>query len=316
MFIEQAFRPENKFWKYLAGSAIIIVSSFMGQLPLTIAIAAKAMSSGGGMPRTEAEMLRYLDLNLTLFLVLFSFLVALVAIIIVVTKFHGQKFKEVVTSRKKIDIRRVIFSFCVWALFSGSMIVMDYFLSPDDYIVQFNPVKFAILFLIAVVLIPVQTSVEELVFRGYLMQGFGLLAKNKWFPLLMTSVIFGGMHIFNPEVGKMGYIITLYYVGTGLALGIMTLMDEGTELALGFHAANNLIAALLVTADWTAFQTYSVFKDMSDPSAGFDVLLPVFIIYPLLLLLFAKMYKWSGWKEKLMGKTELHQPANIPHNEP
>jgi uncharacterized protein len=316
MFIEQAFKPENKFWKYLAGSAIIIVSSFIGQLPLTIAIAVKAMSNGGRMPTTEAEMLRYLDLNLTLFLLLFSFLIAFIALIIVVVRFHNQKFREVVTSRKKTDIRRIIFSFIVWAIFSGSMIVIDYSMSPEDYIIQFDPVKFAILFIIAVLMVPIQTSVEELVFRGYLMQGFGLLAKNRWFPLLMTSIIFGGMHIFNPEVGKMGYIVTVYYIGTGFALGIMTLMDEGTELALGFHAANNLIAALLVTADWTAFQTYSVLKDISDPSAGFDVLLPVFIIYPLLLLLFAKIYKWSGWKEKLTGKTALHQPTNIPHNEP
>ena len=37
-------------------------------------------------------------------------------------------------------------------------------------------------------------------------------------------------------------------------------MDEGLELALGFHAANNLIAVLLLTADWTAFQTHSILR--------------------------------------------------------
>ena len=82
------------------------------------------------------------------------------------------------------------------------------------------------------------------------MQGFGNLARNKWFPLVMTSLVFGLMHIFNPEVSKMGYIVLVYYIGTGLFLGLMTLMDEGLELALGFHAANNLIGALLVTTDW------------------------------------------------------------------
>ena len=30
-------------------------------------------------------------------------------------------------------------------------------------------------------------------------------------------------------------------------------MDEGMELALGFHAGNNLIIALMVTSDWTVF---------------------------------------------------------------
>ena len=168
--------------------------------------------------------------------------------------------------------------------------------------INFKPVPFAILVLIGIVLIPIQTSSEEYIFRGYLMQGFANLAKNKWFPLLMTSVIFGGMHWFNPEVAKIGPIILVYYIGTGLFLGMITLMDEGMELALGFHAANNLVGALLVTSDWSAFQTHSVFKDISDPSAGLDVIVPVVFIYPILLFIFSRKYNWKNWKEKLTGK--------------
>ena len=124
----------------------------------------------------------------------------------------------------------------------------------------------------------------------------------------MTSVIFGSLHIFNPEVQKMGYIILVYYIGTGFLLGIMTLMDDGMELSLGFHAANNLIGALLVTADWSAFQTNSILKDISEPSAGLDVIFPVIIVYPLLLFIFSKKYHWKDWREKLTGqiKTNHH----------
>lgn len=124
----------------------------------------------------------------------------------------------------------------------------------------------------------------------------------------MTSVIFGMMHIFNPEVSKMGYIILVYYIGTGFLLGIMTLMDEGMELALGFHAANNLIGALLVTSEWSAFKTESILKDLSEPSAGIDVILPVILVYPLLLFIFSKKYKWLNWQEKLTGKINQQQP--------
>ena len=99
----------------------------------------------------------------------------------------------------------------------------------------------------------------------------------------------------------MGGIIMLYYIGTGLFLGVITLMDEGLELALGFHAGNNLVGALLVTADWTAFQTHSIFKDVSDPSTGLDTMLPVFVIYPLFLWLMARQYGWSDWSRKLIG---------------
>ena len=82
----------------------------------------------------------------------------------------------------------------------------------------------------------------------------------------------------------------------------MTLMDEGLELALGFHAANNLIAALLLTADWTAFQSNSILKDISEPEmSNLEVFFPVFVIYPLILIVFSKKYQWTDWKEKLLG---------------
>jgi hypothetical protein len=81
-------------------------------------------------------------------------------------------------------------------------------------------------------------------------------------------------------------------------------MDEGMELSLGFHAANNLIGALLITSDWSVFQTHSIFKDMSEPSAGFDVILPIVVVYPILLLIFSKKYGWKNWKEKLMGNID------------
>ena len=186
----------------------------------------------------------------------------------------------------------------------------DYYTNPESYVINFKPVPFAILCVIAVIMVPIQTSVEEYIFRGYLMQGFGTLAKNRWFPLLLTSLIFGGLHFFNPEVTKLGNIVMIYYIGTGLFLGIITLMDEGMELALGFHAANNLIAALLVTADWTVFQTESILKDISEPSTGLQVVLPVFIIFPIFLIIFAKVYKWKNWKDKLTGEIKEPQPIS------
>jgi hypothetical protein len=99
----------------------------------------------------------------------------------------------------------------------------------------------------------------------------------------------------------MGYSILIYYIGTGLFLGMITLMDDGIELALGFHFANNFIGALLVTSDWTAIQTHSILKSVSDPSVLFDIILPVSLFFPLLIWLFARKYHWGNWRQKLMG---------------
>jgi len=314
MFIEQGVREENPFWKYLVGSLLIFIASAIGQIPFGIAILLKTMKSGE-VPTDSVGMLKILDSNLSLFLMLLSFVFALIGLFIVVKFFHKQTILEVTTSRAKVDWSRVLFSFFLWAIFTIISVVVTYYLSPEEMIWNFRPIPFTILFFIGALLIPIQTTTEEYVFRGYLMQGFANLAKNKWFPLLMTSVIFGGMHYFNPEVEKMGDIIMVYYIGTGLFLGIITLMDDGMELALGFHAANNLFTALLVTSDWSAFQTNSLFKDTSDPSAGLEIIIPIFIIFPVLLLLFSKKYKWSDWKEKLTGEIKYNTTTNASNND-
>ena len=302
MFLENGFLPTNKFWKYLVGSLLIFVASTIGQIPWVIAVLIKSLKTGKKFPTTEGDMMTFLSLNTTLFLLLFSFVIAFIAIILVIKYFHKQTFLSMTTSRAKVDWKRIFFSFSLWGILTAGSTLMLFYSSPEDFVYNFKPIPFLILAIIGIILIPIQTSTEEYVFRGYLMQGFAVLAKNRWFPLVMTSVIFGSMHIANPEVEKMGYIILVYYIGTGFFLGIITLMDEGMELALGFHAANNLVTALLVTSDWSAFQTNSIFKDVSLPSAGFEILVPIFIIFPILLFIFSKKYNWTNWKEKLIGK--------------
>jgi membrane protease YdiL (CAAX protease family) len=86
--------------------------------------------------------------------------------------------------------------------------------------------------------------------------------------LFLTSIVFGSLHLANPEITALGYEFIFLYISVGFLLGIMTLMDDGLELAIGFHAANNLIAALLVTADWTVFQTESILINIAEPSLG------------------------------------------------
>ncbi len=311
MYIEQAFKYKHEGWRYLVGAIIAFIASQLGSIPLVLLATFKLISEGGSMTDLEDPnmLLSVLDSNLTLFLMLLGFAFGLLGLYFMVKYLHKQPIKTLTTSRDTVDWGRIWFSFGLIAIITIVVTVIDYYQHPENYIVQFQPVKFAILAVIAIIMVPLQTSFEEYLFRGYLMQGIGVLAKNKWVPLVVTSVIFGGLHFFNPEVDKLGNIIMIYYIGTGFFLGIITLMDEGMELALGFHAANNLVGALLVTTDWTVFQTYSVLKDISEPQAGFDVIAPVFILYPVLIAIMAWRYKWKNWGSKLFGKV-------VPPEEP
>ncbi len=302
MYIEQGYKGLNELWRYAVGVLIIFIGwQFIGAGPLVLILLAKALETGD-YPTDVASISNLLGSNLFFFLALLTFVIGFLALYLTVKYLHKQSFRSLSTSRKSIDWKRVFFTFFLWAVISVLFIGLDIFISPDDYVYNFQPGPFLVLLLIALILIPIQTSFEEYFLRGYLMQGLGIAAKNRWVPLLGTSLFFGLLHIFNPEVAKIGYGVMVFYIGTGLFLGILTLMDEGLELALGFHAANNLTAAILVTAEWTAFQTNSIYKDISEPEIGWEVFAPVFIIYPLMLLILSKKYGWTNWKERLIGK--------------
>jgi len=296
-FIQQAYTGKIGQWKY-----VIPVFLFFGLMGLNI-----LFSYLMDIDQSEiiAEQIEADGKNFTFFTLLIPFAFLLFFLFIYVKFFHQKSIKSLTTSRKKIDWSRVGFSFLLVSIFISLMTFGDYFFRPDAYEMNFDFSQFIVLAAIAIILVPIQTSFEEYMFRGYLMQGIGVISRYRWVALILTSLIFGLMHFANPEVSVLGPVIMISYIGTGFLLGIMTLMDEGLELALGFHAGNNLITALLVTANWTAFQTDSVLIYTEKPTAGFDVLIPVLVIYPIYLLIMAKVYKWKNWNSKLFGKVEL-----------
>lgn len=301
-YLEQIKTENSRFVDYFKGTLIFIFFHILGQIPLTLFIIYQSNLTGNSI--NQNDIFSSLPPNITLFLVLLPFAAVVPFVYLVVTRLHVRSFISLVTARKRVDYKRILFSFLLWGTVSASIVIFEYWMNPDDYVWNFKPLTFLVLFLISIVMIPLQTSLEEFVFRGYLMQGFGVLCKNRWMPLLITSVLFGLLHIWNPEIDKLGIHLIWYYIGTGLFLGLITLMDEGMELALGFHAANNLVTALLVTASWTAFQTESLLIDNSEPSLGMELIITLAVIYPLLAFIFAKKYQWKNWITQLTHKFE------------
>jgi membrane protease YdiL (CAAX protease family) len=307
MYIEQVQKNLSDWWRYLIGLVIAVSGVFVFSIPHGAALIAKIATGDVDMDKIAANDTAYLmgmfEPNLNFLYILLPFTGGLIFLYIAVRLLHKQTITNLTTSRSKIDWKRVFLAFLLWGFISTSITLIDISMSPEDYVYNFEFDRFIILAAIAILLVPLQTSFEEYMFRGYFMQGIGNLVRNKFVPLIITSVAFGLLHLSNPEVDKLGNIIMIYYIGTGFFLGIITLMDEGMELALGFHAANNLFTALLVTADWTAFQTHSVYKSIADPaSMGVnEIIVPVFVIFPILLLIFSKIYNWNNWYDKLAG---------------
>jgi membrane protease YdiL (CAAX protease family) len=313
-YIQQAFKGKSEWHFWLITILVVFIGwQVLGAIPLSVV----AYAYAGGLNEFIAAgadnfMSLGINKNLFLFLMLFMFALGLVFLVVSIKYIHKRTMTSLITSRNKIDWKRFWFGFFSWGILILVLSFIGIYFTPENYTFNFNAKPFFILVAISIVFIPLQTSLEELLFRGYFMQGIGAIAKNRWVPLILTSVCFGLLHGSNPEVQKLGSILMVVYIGTGFFYGIITLMDEGTELSLGLHAANNIFAAFLVTTDWMVFQTDALFIDTSEPSVTWEMFMPVFVLYPLMLVMFSKKYGWKNWKEKLTGK--ILKPVNLKEN--
>ncbi|MCB0383329.1 MAG: CPBP family intramembrane metalloprotease [Psychroserpens sp.] len=297
-YIQQAYKGKRELWMFLL-TAFLISGMFILNFIFYLFSSKEDME-------LAYEMMKKIPPNLSLIINLAPFVVLLGLLFVLVRFLHNRSILSLTTARPKVDWKRIVFSFSLIVIITILTFAISYYSDPSLIELQFNPAKFAVLFIISIILFPFQIGLEEYLFRGYLMQHIGVLVKNRWFPLIFTSVMFGIAHSANPEVAEMGFTIMIFYIGTGLLLGIMTLMDDGLELALGFHLGNNLLAALLVTSDWSALQTDAIFKYTAEEAntTAIEILVPVLVFYPILLLILSKKYKWNNWKDKLFGKIE------------
>ena len=296
MFIEQAYKGNTSLFRYL-----FIPVGFMGFMALNYVA---LMTSEADTKELMTQMIDQLGMNTVLVINLLPLVLGFFFMLFWYKFILNLPLKSAISSRSRVDYKRIFFSFFLWGLIVGGLTFIEIFRTPENFVWNFDKQKFMTFALIAALLIPLQTSFEELLFRGHMIQGIGIHTKSRAAALMITSVLFGLMHIANPEVGELGYGILAYYIGTGFLFGIITLMDEGLELVLGFHAANNLIGALLVSAEWTAFRVDSLYIDISKPELNFTMWIPLLVIYPLILMILAKKYKWSDWNYRLFGKVK------------
>lgn len=247
MFFEKAKKGNNQWYLYVLTILIVFVGVEIANIPIAI----YALWTG-------LDIYKAIGTNMGLALTLFAFGVGLFVLFFCIRYFHKKKVLDITTGRSSFDWRR----FCDAAFIWGSLTAIGTVISgfgDGNIEFQFEAWKFFPLLLIGLILLPLQTSFEEYIFRGYLMQGFSLLFRNKWIACIITSLIFGAMHLANTEVAQFGYDVTIpQYVIMGLLLGVLTVWDDGMEFALGIHFINNFFGCVIVSTDYSSLQTNSL----------------------------------------------------------
>lgn len=303
MYFQKASEGQNQFWRFVITIIIVLFfSQVIGSIPILLAYLFRGLSSlGSSATSNPLDFASWgINPNVGLLLMIFPFAMGLIGLYIGIRFVHNKPFTFVLTGYNNIRLKKILQGFLLWFLLMSISFIIHLIIEKENFILQFNPTLFLQLILVAFLFLPLQTSFEEVLFRGYFMQGFGLLFRNRWLPLIVTSLIFGLLHFFNPEVKEFGFWLTMpQYIGWGLFLGLLVVLDGGLELPLGIHAANNIFISLFVTHRSSALQTPSLFR-VASINPTYDMV--EFFLMTLFFLFLAQMlYRWKTWKNLTAG---------------
>lgn len=244
-YLDLALQGRNAWWRYALG--VVTITFFW----LVLGYVPYFLLAGAGVETNP--LLDFAAIN-------FSILMMLAGLAVTMKLVHRRPLLSLVTPEARVDWRRVGSGALVWVVMAAAISVIEHLLYPGRYFLSFDLERFVPFLAAVLVLTPIQCATEELVFRGYAMQGFGLLTRRPAVIAAASSLAFTVPHLLNPEVGHHGVIImAANYFVLGMLLASVTLRDGRLELAIGLHAVNNVFLALIANYEGSALTTESIF---------------------------------------------------------
>ncbi|MEL6605451.1 MAG: CPBP family intramembrane glutamic endopeptidase [Cyanobacteria bacterium J06614_10] len=283
-YIRLAFQGRNHWWLYVLGTFSSLFCFIVGSA-VTMGLLFAYISVDGN-PNTQVlspdaavgGQLPIAGVSPTVIYVVanLAFLFFFAGIWSTLKLFHERPFRTLITPATRVSWRRIGQGFSVFFLLKVLEILVAYLLAPEDFSLNFRPGEFFIFLPIVAVLTPLQTTTEELFFRGYLLQGIGSRL-GKWMAVILPSLLFMLLHISNPEVTTQDSWVgvaslVMYYFMIGAFLAWLTIKEKSLELALGVHAANNMATFLLVTSSNSVIPSPAVFM-VGEMEATFSLVL-------------------------------------------
>ncbi|WP_165210191.1 lysostaphin resistance A-like protein [Streptococcus tangpeifui] len=98
-------------------------------------------------------------------------------------------------------------------------------------------------FIFAVVFAPI---FEEIIFRKCLFEKLFGFGRWKWLGLIVTSFLFGLLHLWSSLDNLMSLGLWITYAGMGLVIGFTTMMNKRIEFGYSIHVINNAIAVFFI----------------------------------------------------------------------
>lgn len=229
-FIKQAATGKHQWWRYV----LTILATIAGVAIANLVVRQVLPAYKSLFPDDQFGK----DLGTTILIGLI-FSIALLAFAIASRKLHGRSLVSFINVGSRFSWASYFKGFVVWGvlLFSGALIV-DYDLF-EAFANNLNITHFLILLLVGFLTIGIQSFFEEVVIRGYFLQGMHLKIKKIIVLVLLNALIFGLLHF---GYGIASFIHSFTF---GIAFALVVIRQNRIEFASGAHNANNLLLSLV-----------------------------------------------------------------------
>lgn len=276
-----------------------IVFVFTGVMGVGGFVQQMIINYSGMHPTLDLRDLDAFSFLKNLFFQLIPFTTGILAIFFAVYKMLGRSLKTLLGNtfnwRKRLLFAIVIFFVLFALLFLGVSKSFGALIENESFFEKWYVIFPLIVFLI------VQTGFEELAFRVFLPQVFVGMGVRMISAILISSLLFGFLHMNNPEIAFYGKRIVLLYILQGFFLGILVYFDKSIVLALGYHLMNNFLSLMLLSSDNQVLKVPAIFNMDQSKIPTFMLL---FQICLLIVLFFVLCYRKYQWNFKTIQKNE------------
>ena len=273
-----------KLWRWLLGTFIILLAWLIGGSILTVIISFQFdldLSALAGNDAASREVVATYPTWQAALAVLISFLPLLLFPILLHRYLLKAPIRELFTRNKGGFWREVKIGAAVMSALLILSALPDFIFNQGAYRFTFDLAEFLPYLAIALIFIPIQSTAEEVFYRGWIQQRLENGRRSIVVVSGASALLFALPHLGNPEVGSEYFFAAIGYGATGFMFAWVSMRDRSIGVAIGAHAANNLLAGLILTSADSALPSASVFtypKVAWVPAAIFSILfIPAFI---------------------------------------
>lgn len=244
-------RIRPALWRLFVGIGVIALVYVIG---VTLFFLAFAGAFGDGMAHTPREMILFL----------ISFSVMILAVVLATLWPAGRPIVSLIGPlpaawRDFWQVLRALSPFLV-LMFLGTILF-------EDQISAYQPVMQILPWLpLAILALLIQTSAEELVFRGYIMGQLAARFSHPMIWLVLPAILFGALHYDGESYGADAWIICVATALFALIAGDLTARTGNLGAAIALHFVNNFFAMVLIgeTGRMDGLSLYTMPLDLTD----------------------------------------------------